>query len=48
MSVDFMYVLVEMWPPSRSVVTSNKLMEVVKILSEIDAVLHVHVADNPE
>ena len=30
-SVDFVYVLVEMWPPSRSIVTSTKLTDVMEI-----------------
>ena len=31
MSVDLVYVLVEMWPPWRSIVTSRKLTDVVEI-----------------
>ena len=31
MSVDFVQVLVEMWPPTRSMVTSRKLTDVVEI-----------------
>ena len=29
-SVDFVYFLVEMWPPSRSIVTSRNLIDVVE------------------
>ena len=30
-SVDFVYVLVQMWTPSRSIVTSRKLTDIVEI-----------------
>ena len=36
--VDYVYVLVEMWPPLRSIVTSSKLIVVVEIF-EVKMVL---------
>ena len=44
MSGDLVYVLVEMWPPWRSIVTSRKLTDVVKIF-EVVMMLLVNAVD---